>query len=78
MSKMVYRSDVDGLRKWGRQKARWTDKEREHMEEGGVEWDEFVIINGKWGTWRHFCCGHLGYPRIHVRQEIDRKFPVYI
>ena len=50
MTSMVYRSDVDGLKRWNTQNVRWTDNVREHMEEGGVEWNEGVIIREDWGT----------------------------
>ena len=36
---------MDGCRRQGTQ-VRGTDKVREHMEKGRVEWDEGVIISG--------------------------------
>lgn len=62
MTKMVYGSEVDGYRRRGRPKVRWKDTVREHMEEGGVDWDDGVAVSGDRGAWRNFCCGHPRNP----------------
>lgn len=58
LTKRVYMRDVDGRRRRGRPRNRWKDKVREYMKEGGIAWEEGVVLTGDRGTWRSFFRGH--------------------
>ena len=60
LTKKVYSSEVQGVRRRGRPRARWKDKVKEYMEEGGLDWEEGLEMTGDRVGWRSFCRGHPG------------------